>query len=74
MEKSRQGVIDRLVRLKELKTIVGYSSTSIWRRCKDGSFPHAVRLGPGSAIAWRLSEVEAWMNSRQKVNNERMVA
>jgi prophage regulatory protein len=56
---------DRLVRRKELVKIVGYSASSIWRRCKDGSFPAAVRLGPGSAVAWRLSEVEAWMNSRQ---------
>lgn len=58
---------ERLIRLKELKGIVGYSATSIWRRCKDGSFPSAVRLGPGSAVAWKLSEVEEWMKSRQSV-------
>lgn len=58
---------ERLIRLKELKGIVGYSATSIWRRCKDGSFPSAVRLGPGSAVAWKLSEVEEWMRSRRSV-------
>lgn len=61
MEKS-----ERLIRLKELKIIVGYSSTSIWRRCKEGSFPKAVRIGP-SAVAWRLSEVKEWIDSREKV-------
>lgn len=68
MEKIGQGQrrTDRLIRLKELKQIVGYSSTSIWRRCKDGTFPLAVRIGP-AAVAWKLSEVEAWMDSRQKV-------
>lgn len=68
MEKIGQGhrTTDRLIRLKELKTIIGYSTTSIWRRCKDGSFPLAVRIGP-AAVAWRWSEVEAWMNSRQTV-------
>lgn len=66
MGEREQCKTDRLVRLKELKTIIGYSSTSIWRRCKDGSFPLAVRIGP-SAVAWRLSEVEAWMDSRQTV-------
>jgi len=68
MEKTAENkATDRLVRMKELKQIVGYSGTSIWRRCKDGTFPLAVRLGPGSAVAWRLSEVEAWMDSRQSV-------
>jgi prophage regulatory protein len=62
----KQKTTDRLVRLKELKTIVGYSGTSIWRRCKDGTFPLAVRIGP-AAVAWRLSEVQAWMDSRQIV-------
>lgn len=57
---------DRLIRLKELKQIIGYSTTSIWRRCKDGTFPSAVRIGP-AAVAWRQSEIEAWMNSREKV-------
>ncbi|WP_423739502.1 helix-turn-helix transcriptional regulator [Desulfuromonas soudanensis] len=57
---------DRLVRRKELIEIVGYSASSIWRRIKDGSFPNSVRLGP-SAVAWRLSEVEEWMRSRQSV-------
>ena len=67
MDQARQGATDRLVRVKELKTIVGISATSIWRRCKEGQFPEAVRVGPG-AVAWRLSEVNAWMNSRQTVS------
>ena len=58
---------DRLIRRKELIQMVGYSASSIWRRCKDGSFPHPVRLGP-SSVAWRLSEVEEWMRSRPSVN------
>lgn len=54
---------DRLVRLKELKTIVGLSGTTICRRCKDGTFPAPLKIGPGiqGATAWRLSEVTAWM-------------
>ncbi|MDD2337482.1 MAG: AlpA family phage regulatory protein [Geobacteraceae bacterium] len=66
MEKMENVVTDRLIRRKELVKMVGYSASSIWRRCKDGSFPLAVRIGP-SAVAWRLSEVEEWMNSRQTV-------
>ena len=69
MQTSPNGAVstDRLIRLKELKKIVGYSATSIWRRCKDGTFPRALRLGPGSAVAWRLSEIEAWMRSLERV-------
>jgi prophage regulatory protein len=68
MEKIAQGhrTTDRLIRRKELVRIIGYSSTSIWRRIKEGSFPLAVRIGP-AAVAWKLSEVEEWMNSRQTV-------
>lgn len=55
---------ERLIRVREVAQIIGYSVTSIWRRCKDGSFPLPVRIGPG-AVAWRHSEIEAWMNSRQ---------
>jgi len=66
MERTGQGTTDRLIRLKELITIVGLSSTSIWRRCNDGKFPRSVRLGTGSAVGWRKSEVDAWMNSLQK--------
>lgn len=66
MEKKVQinGANERFVRVREVAQIIGYSVTSVWRRCKDGSFPLPVRIGPG-AVAWRHSEIEAWMNSRQ---------
>jgi prophage regulatory protein len=64
----KQNEAERLIRLKELKKIVSYSATSIWRRCKDGTFPLPVRIGP-AAVAWKMSEIEAWMSSRQSVSN-----
>lgn len=66
MEKTGQRAAERLIRMKELKTIIGISSTSIWRRCNEGIFPAPVRIGPG-AVAWRLSEVESWVDTRQVV-------
>lgn len=66
MPKIEQEATDRFIRLKELIKIVGYSSTSIWRRSNDGSFPKAVKLGP-RAVAWRQSEIEEWMNSRKPI-------
>ena len=70
MEKNGSMGTDRFIRRKALVEMVGYSASSIWRRCRDGSFPQPIRLGP-SAVAWRLSDVEAWMNSRQPVNKIR---
>lgn len=61
---------DKFIRRKALVEMIGYSASSIWRRCKDGSFPLPVRLGP-SAVAWRLSEIQDWMSSRQPVNKIR---
>lgn len=66
MEKTGQRTEGRLIRLKELKSIVGISATSIWRRCKEGSFPAPVHVGP-VCVAWHLSEIENWMNSLQAV-------
>jgi len=66
MEKTGQRTDGRLIRLKELKSIVGISATSIWRRYKEGNFPVPVHVGPG-CVAWHLSEIENWMNSLQAV-------
>jgi prophage regulatory protein len=51
---------DRLIRLRELCPLVSMSRTTIWRKVKAGSFPSPRRLS-ANVIAWRLDEVNQWM-------------
>lgn len=56
--------VDRLMRLSEVRGVVGYSRTTIYRKMSTGEFPLSVRLGE-KAVAWRESDVQAWIASRQ---------
>jgi prophage regulatory protein len=53
---------DRIVRMKELPEIVGYSRASIYRRIAEGTFVAPLRLGPNT-VGWRLSTIQAWLES-----------
>lgn len=52
----------RLIRLKELLKIVPLSRSTIYERMNAGTFPKALSLG-GNVVAWRESEVRAWIDS-----------
>ena len=54
---------DRLIRKSEALKLTGISATTLWRLEKSGQFPARVQVGPNT-VAYRLSEVETWMDSR----------
>lgn len=56
----------QLARLKETTLMVKYSRSSIYRGIADGTFPAPVRIGK-RAIAFKLSELEKWVESRPRV-------
>ena len=56
---------DRLIRLKEVLTMVNISRSTLYRLIRSGAFPEPVRLGE-RVVAWWESEVRAWMASRPK--------
>jgi predicted DNA-binding transcriptional regulator AlpA len=56
---------DRIIRCKEVLKITGVTRTTIWRWEEQGKFPARINLGVGS-VGWRLSEVEAWISSREE--------
>ena len=45
------------------KGMVGVSDKTIWQWVKRGEFPAPVKLSD-SVTVWRLSDVQAWMQSR----------
>jgi len=51
---------DRFIRMPELLARTGLSERTIYNRESAGTFPARVRIGP-NAVAWRESELVAWM-------------
>lgn len=54
---------DRLLRLPEVKSIVGLKTTAIYGAVSRGDFPKPVKLGKLSA--WPESEIAAWIEARK---------
>jgi predicted DNA-binding transcriptional regulator AlpA len=52
------------IRQKNLLSILGFSAPTLWRKVKAGTFPKPVKLGE-KMTAWRLEEVQAWMEARK---------
>jgi prophage regulatory protein len=42
---------------------VPYSTSQLYRKIKDGSFPAPVRLGE-NRVAWPENEIDDWINAR----------
>jgi len=55
-----------LIRLPDVERMTCRKKSSIYFYMKQGFFPKSVKLGsaPNSAVAWRLPEVSAWVESR----------
>jgi len=52
-----------LLSRKDLKARgVSYSPAQLYRKVKDGSFPHPVRLGK-NRVAWLSSEIDQWIKA-----------
>lgn len=45
-----------------IPAIVPFSSATLWRKVKAGTFPAPVKLSE-HITAWRVESVRAWMNS-----------
>lgn len=53
-----------LLRLPQVKQATGLSRSTVYRWIGQGTFPAPVLLG-GNIVAWRQSDLNAWINSRQ---------
>lgn len=56
--------MERLYRLPQVIEVTGLGRSSIYRLAKEGRFPPSVRIGD-RAVAWRASEIEEWIKTRQ---------
>jgi len=60
---------DRIVREPETKAVTGLSRTLRWRLEKEGKFPARRRISP-RLTGWLMSEIQAWLESREKAGRE----
>lgn len=60
----RHGQSDKaLARRRQVEQLVQLSRSTIYAAVKAGTFPAPVRIG-ARAVAWRVSEVEQWLEAR----------
>lgn len=61
--------IARLLRRPVVQEMTGLSRSSIYAKMADGTFPRPVQIG-ARAVAWRASDIRAWMDSLKEAGDE----
>lgn len=59
---------NRLIRREEVLFLCGISRSAMYEQISHGQFPTPVRVG-ARAVAWRLSDVLAWISSRPNASD-----
>lgn len=59
--------MDRIIKLSELKDIVGLGRSTIYRMSSEGKFPKPIKLSERSS-GWLQSEVEQWIVERTSIS------
>ncbi len=64
--KPPSNTLDRLLRRPEVEAMTAMSCAAIYAKMDQGWFPRPVRIGSGprGAVAWRLSDIQKWIESR----------
>jgi prophage regulatory protein len=63
LRRRKERVVRKIIRWPRVHELTGYSSTTIWRRERKGTFPRRVVLGP-MAVGWYEDEVLEWVRTR----------
>lgn len=59
MEKNKVRNIT-LLRKRQVLEKIGFSSATLWRMCKAGTFPQSIKIGSNS-VAWIGHEIDDWL-------------
>lgn len=51
------------IRLSDLRTIIPFSDSTIWRRVRAGTFPAPVKLSE-RVTAWRAEAIRQWLDEQ----------
>lgn len=53
-----------ILRLPEVKARTGLSSSSIYLKISEGSFPSSISLGGKRAVGWIEEEIQSWIENQ----------
>ena len=59
----------KLLRVKEVAEMLGIGVSTVWHYVKIGKLPKPIKFGD-RAPAWRLSELEEWLEERTRQREE----
>lgn len=64
--------LDRVVRPKELTRILGLSRSTVYRllQDRDSGFPPPLKITAAKSIGWRMSDIMAYLDKRERVSIE----
>jgi len=63
MDKKKNQVEERILRIDEVLNMIGLSRKTIWTMEQEGRFPKHIQLGK-RVIAWRYSEIIQWIKNK----------
>lgn len=58
---------DELLPRRSVIALTSLSGPTIWRRCKEGSFPLPIKIST-KRVAWRRSDVDGWINGLSRTD------
>lgn len=59
-------MVEEILRLPRVAATIGMGRSWIYLAVQEGRFPPPIQLG-ARAIGWKRSDVQAWLDSRQRV-------
>ena len=66
-QRSQAAIEDIALSMSQVREMVVYSPSHIYRLIKAGSFPAPIRLGP-ARVAWRRSSIINWLAEREHIS------
>ena len=61
---SVQPLLDRIIRPRELESVLSVSQATLWRMRRRGELPQPLRISAG-AVGWRESTISEWLDQRE---------
>ena len=62
-------MLEELLNRRGVIAVTSLSGPTLWRRCKDGSFPLPFKIGP-NRVAWRASDVQTWIEGLHRTDGD----
>jgi predicted DNA-binding transcriptional regulator AlpA len=62
---------NRLLSLEQVRHLIPYSASQIYRLEKGNEFPHRLSIGP-NRVAWIKEEIDRWLEDRVAERNSKL--